>query len=113
MQKNPGLKLSIKGTFFREFNCDICKADAQAFLDVLTSEEAINAIVMGLSGPGFCQDPSLGLSEEQVAGCQGFIKAFMPAAMKTLFVDNPPSAESICDRYFDQCSTQEHFWWMK
>ena len=32
--KKTGLKLSIKGTnFFREFNCDICKADAQALLD--------------------------------------------------------------------------------
>ena len=50
---------------------------------------------MGLSGPGFCQDPSLGLSEEQVAGCQGFIKAFMPAAMKTLFVDNPQMSNDM------------------
>ena len=78
----------------------------------MASEMAASDIVNALKGPTFCQDPSLGLSEEQVTGCQGFIEAFMPAALKTLFVDDAPSGEEICQEFFDQCNAKK-YWWHK
>ena len=98
----------------REFNCEICKADAQAFLNVISSEEAVNAIIFGLSGPGFCQDPSLGLSEDHVTKCQEFIRVFMPAAIKSMFVDEALiTIDYICYIYFDQCEVAKRYWWIK
>ena len=98
--------------FNRIFDCDTCKADIQAYIDIMASEKSAMDITTQLKGPIFCQDPSLGLSEEQVAGCQTFVEAFMPVALKSFFVDDEPSAEEICQVYFDQC-TAKRYWWQK
>ena len=96
----------------RVFDCDTCKADIQAYIDIMASEKSAIDITTQLKGPIFCQDPGLGLSEEQVAGCQSFVEAFMPVALKSFFVDDEPSSEEICQVYFDQCTTKKT-WWSK
>ena len=78
----------------------------------MASEKAAMNIVAALKGPTFCQDPSLGLNEEQVTGCQGFVEAFMPLALQTLFVDDAPDAEEICIEFFNQCFDKK-YWWHK
>ena len=64
------------------------------------------AIVNAMNGEAFCQDPELGLSEEQVAGCQGFIEAFMPPALKAYFDTDDASHESaelVCANIYGIC----------
>ena len=93
----------------RAFDCDICKADAKAYLDYMAQEKQADDIVFGLSSFPFCEDPNLGLNEEQVAACKSYVAAFMPAALKTLFVDFPPTPEGLCQHYFGQCT--KRVWW--
>ena len=69
----------------------------------MSSEEAAMAIVNAMNGEAFCQDPELGLSEEQVAGCQGFIEAFMPPALSAYFETDDPSAAYVCGKYYGIC----------
>ena len=76
----------------------------------MAREKQAEDIVFGLSSYPFCEDPNLGLSEEQVAACKSFIAVFMPAALKTLFVDFPPTPEGICQHYFDQCLPKTVWW---
>ena len=108
----PSIYPSINATNnlnHRAFDCDICKADAKAYLDYMAQEKQADDIVFGLSSFPFCEDPNLGLNEEQVEACKSFIAAFMPAALKTLFVDFPPTPEGLCQHYFGQCT--KRVWW--
>ena len=111
-------RLSLYGTnegdkgliiHFREWNCDICKADVEAIEAILANDAAAAALVQALSGPLFCQDPNLGLNEEQMAGCASYVEAFLPTALRVLFKDAPPPAEELCNFYFNQCRNKS--WW--
>ena len=54
-----------------------------------------------LEGEGFCMSPSLGLTEEQVQGCQGIIKLFMPAAFKKMSGEIKVFSDRICNSWYD------------
>ena len=86
----------------RTWDCDTCQADVKAVGAILTSDQASEAVVVGLRGQAFCQDPALGLSEEQVIGCQDFISAFMPAALQTFFRKMDENSDKICANLY-QC----------
>ena len=49
----------------------------------------------------FCGNPDLGLSEEQVAGCQNFISAFMPPALQSLFGFLQNNVAEACTVVYD------------
>ena len=55
------------------------------------------------TGEAFCQNPELGLSEEQVAGCQSFVEAFMPPALQSLFGFLEANVEGACTTVYEIC----------
>ena len=96
---------------FREFDCKTCVKDVQGYIDLMANEETARQLTEVISGPAFCADPHLGLTDHQVQECVNQVKAFVPAALKSLFVNYQPSAELTCMTYFNVCtSMNQHTW---
>ena len=87
-------KVFISGIISRTWDCQTCKEDVSAFVEIISSDAAINVIVHDLSNELFCQDPELGLNPDQINNCQKYVTLFMPVAMKEYFDENFGS--SIC-----------------
>ena len=84
----------MSGIIFRIWDCQTCKEDVKAFVDIISSDAAINVIVDDLSNELFCKDPEHGLNPDQIENCQKYVALFMPVAMKQYFDENFGS--SIC-----------------
>ena len=68
-------------------------------LRTLISPDTATAIVDVLIGERFCEDPSMGFTEDQITECQGNVAQFIPPAMKALFSRSDP--RQLCCFYFD------------
>lgn len=90
-------------TVVKAWDCDTCLADLKAIADIASSDEAAVGVVEGLSGEAFCQSPDLGLTEEQVNGCQGFVSAFMPPALPVVFGPLAENGKTACNAVFGVC----------
>ena len=87
----------------RNFDCNTCVKDIQAFLNVILDEETARQLIEVISGPTFCADPYFGLNEEHVQECVNQVKGFIPVALTSLFQNYPP--ESACETYFGVCTS--------
>ena len=67
------------------WDCDTCKTNVKAMLEILVAPSTASTIVEALKGEEFCQDPSLAFTEEQVKECQEYITEFIPLALQDLF----------------------------
>ena len=102
MKKCLYIYLYLEFFFFRTWDCQTCKEDVRAFVEIISSDEATNVIVDDLSNELFCKDPQLGLNPDQIENCQKYVAIFMPVAMKGYFDENFGS--SICgSELYDVC----------
>ena len=67
------------------WDCDTCLTDVIAVSAVWNSAEAAQGIADGLSGPGFCESPDLGLDEEQLAVCKNYVQTAGPLGFQFIF----------------------------
>ena len=87
----------------RNFDCNTCVKDVQAFLNVMIDEETARQLIEVISGPAFCSDPNLGLNKGQTQECINQVTAFVPVALKYLFQDYSP--KYACETYFGVCTS--------
>ena len=110
IRKSIGLKakniLGILSIFFsillyREWNCEICRADVDQFSNFMSSDSTIGTFVKSLNGEMLCKDPSLEMDEEEIEACQNFVSTFLPVALKELFAVF--DSTEACREYFNAC----------
>ena len=83
----------------RTWDLDSCITTTSSMLRTLISPELAVAIVNMLKGEGFCEDPSMAFTDDQIIECHENIGNFMPPAMKALFSRSDP--RQLCCFYFD------------
>ena len=67
---------------------------------VYSSPKAVQNWITILEGNIFCRDPNLGLTEEQIYICDGYIQTFMEPAFKAIGENVAGSADQICHDWF-------------
>ena len=95
---------------FRDFDCNTCRGDFQAYIDIMVSEKTAIEIKSVLAGPKLCLNESFNLNDADVKTCQRFVLSFIEPALKTLFADYAPNPIEICQEYFDQCTAKNNWW---
>ena len=83
----------------RTWDLDSCITTTSSMLRTLISPELAVAIVNMLKGEGFCEDPSMAFTDDQIIECHENIGNFMPPAMKALFSRSDP--RQLCCFHFD------------
>ena len=83
----------------RTWDLDTCITTTSSMLRTLISPELAVAIVNMLKGEGFCEDPSMAFTDDQIIECHENIGNFMPPAMKALFSRSDP--RQLCCFHFD------------
>ena len=78
---------------------DSCITTTSSMLRTLISPELAVAIVNMLKGEGFCEDPTMAFTDDQIIECHENIGNFMPPAMKALFSRSDP--RQLCCFHFD------------
>ena len=86
---------------YREWNCEICRADVDQFSNFMSSDSTIGTFVKSLNGEMLCKDPSLEMDEEEIEACQNFVSTFLPVALKELFAVF--DSTEACREYFNAC----------
>ena len=83
------------------FHCETCRADVTRAANAYNHPNAVERWITALEGEAFCKNPELGLTEEQIAGCDAYIKAFIGAAMAALGQGIAGEADYICRNWFE------------
>ncbi len=89
-------------SFDRAWDCATCTNDVFTLVQIMSSAEAAEAIVLTLQGEALCKDPVLDLNTEQVTTCQEFVRDFMPPALKAIFLHHFIGFD-ICTLVWDVC----------
>ena len=87
-------------------NCDVCKNDLDHLAKLIGSDEASKVVIEMLSGKMFCQDPEMGLKDEDVKLCQQYITAFMPTSLKLIFDYFAMNGQVVCHGVFHNCDVK-------
>ena len=87
-------------------NCDVCKNDLDHLAKLIGSDEASKVVIEMLSGKMFCQDPEMGLKDEDVKLCQQYIAAFMPTSLKLIFDYFAMNGQVVCHGVFHNCDVK-------
>ena len=73
---------------------------------LIASDEASKEVIEMLSGKMFCQDPEMGLKDEEVKVCQQYITVFMPSALKLIFDYFAMNGQAVCHGVFHICDAK-------
>ena len=81
------------------WNCEMCKAQIQAFAGLWLDPNIINSFVRKFQDVALCN--GMDLETEQVEFCQAMVEQFVPLAFKALFEGMQNDAARWCHFHFD------------
>ena len=100
---------SINTYFFREWTCDNCIRDVVLISTQYSLPEITHGLEYWLMHEAYCEDPALGLNENQIEHCQDGIKGFLGPAFRALDAAYVAQAQSICHYWYDGICPRPHY----
>ena len=101
--------LNEKIIFFREWTCDNCMRDVVLISTQYSLPEITHGLEYWLMHEAYCEDPALGLNENQIEHCQDGIKGFLGPAFRALDAAYVAQAQSICHYWYDGVCPRPHY----
>ena len=95
--------------FFREWTCDNCIRDVVLISTQYSLPEITHGLEYWLMHEAYCEDPALGLNENQIEHCQDGIKGFLGPAFRALDAAYVAQAQSICHYWYDGICPRPHY----